>query len=148
MMASFWKKNRERGLEITRLNTDTGGKTCRHGQLCLRRYLGGAQDVEHQRQAYGDQLPAVVLLSDGGELSEQRQGDARPRLLLGTTQRFQPHMKLPWYALIKRAGGGGLKKQQKKTPFKRRRFLKSQENNPPLGFGLVPRARSSMVTSR
>lgn len=96
------KKKQGGGLYITRLNTDTGRKMCRHGQLCLWRYLGGAQDVEHQWQAHGDQLPAVVLLSDGGELSEQRQGDARPGLLLGTTQRFQPHVKLPWYTLIKR----------------------------------------------
>lgn len=34
-------------------------------------YLGGTEDVEHEGQAYGDQLLAVVLLSDGGELSEQ-----------------------------------------------------------------------------
>lgn len=34
-------------------------------------YLGGAQDVEHEGQAHADQLLAVVLLPDGGELSEQ-----------------------------------------------------------------------------
>lgn len=34
-------------------------------------YLGGAQDVEHEGQADADQLLTVVLLPDGGELSEQ-----------------------------------------------------------------------------
>lgn len=57
--------------------------------------LRGSEDVEHEGQADTDQLLAVVFLPDGGELSEQRQGDPRPGLLLGTTQRFQPHVELP-----------------------------------------------------
>lgn len=58
-------------------------------------YLGRAQDVEHERQAGGDQLSAVVLLPDAGELSEQRQRDAGAGLQVGATQRLQPHVKLP-----------------------------------------------------
>lgn len=58
-------------------------------------YLGGSKDVEHEGQAETDQLLAVVFLPDGGELSEKRQGDPCPGLLLGTTQRFQPHVQLP-----------------------------------------------------
>lgn len=63
--------------------------------LCLWLYLGSAQDVEHERQAGGDQLAAVVLLPDAGELSEQRQRDPSARLQLGATQGLQPHVKLP-----------------------------------------------------
>ena len=58
--------------------------------------------MEHQGQAEGDQLCAVVLFSDGGELSEEGQGDPRPGLLRGTAQRLQPHVQLPWYTWVKR----------------------------------------------
>ena len=66
--------------------------------LCLVAYLGGAQDGEHEGQARVHQLQTVVLLPDGGELSEQREGDPRAGLLLGAAQRLQPHVQLPRHA--------------------------------------------------
>lgn len=71
-------------------------------------HLGGSEDVEHEGQAHDDQLLAVVFLPDGGELSEQRQGDPRPGLLLRTAQRFQPHVQLPRDACPQ---GGGEEKR-------------------------------------
>lgn len=65
-------------------------------------YLGGTQDIEHKGQACGDQLLAVVLFSDCGELSEEGEGNSCPGLLLGTTQRFKPHMQFPRYTWIER----------------------------------------------
>lgn len=75
----------------------------------LTRHLGASEDVEHEGQAHADQLLAVVFLPDGGELSEQRQRDPCPGLLLRTAQRFQPHVQLPRDACPK--GGRGEKRR-------------------------------------
>ena len=58
-------------------------------------YLVGFEDVEHEGESEADQLLAVVLLFDGGEVSEERECHGWPGLLLGTTQGLQPHVQLP-----------------------------------------------------
>ena len=54
-------------------------------------YLGGAEGGEHEGKAHRDQVLAVVLLPDGGEVPQEGQGHPVPGLQLGAAQRLS-HM--------------------------------------------------------
>ena len=49
-------------------------------------YLGGAEGVEHEGKAHRDQVLAIVLLPDGGEVPQEGQGHPVPGLLLGAAR--------------------------------------------------------------
>jgi len=58
--------------------------------MTLGLYLAGLQHAEHERDACGEQLGAVVLRPDGGELCEEGNRDLVPAQLLGSVERLQP----------------------------------------------------------
>ena len=81
-----------------------GGRGGRRG---AQLYLAGDQHAEHEWQAGGEQLLAVIVRPDGGELCEQRERHLVPGELLGPLERRQPHVeppRNPWRTKERRAG--------------------------------------------